>query len=502
MNRRTFLKCSALSIGGVLFSKSLASVRKSELPNIVFILADDMGYGDVSSLNSKSKIQTPSIDRLVAEGVTFTDAHTNSGVCTPTRYGIITGRYCWRSRLKSKVLWNYAGCLIEKDRLTLPQMLKRSSYRTAMVGKWHLGIDWHLKDESKNELRRAARYDDYDNIDFESKVDYGINDYGFEYSFSIAGSANMTPFTFLENGKITSVPTLKTPEGWIGSSGHMAPGLKIENLLPTFTQKSCEFLESASKDKTPFFLYLALNSPHTPVCPNQEFIGKSGAGAYGDFVVETDYRIGQVMNKLRQLGIEDNTLVIFTSDNGPEIDRTREKKTKGDKSKHGHVSQSPYRGWKRMLYEGGHHVPFICRWPKTIDGGRKCKTTICVTDVMTTFAELTEQKLAHDDAPDSKSFLPAMLGVKMPESFHEAIVHHQASGEFALRKGDYKLIVRGPKTPKEFLGKIPEKYELYNLKNDIAEEHDICEVQPELIKEMYQILRKYISSDRSVFNKT
>ncbi len=466
-------------------------------PNIILFLADDMGYGDVAAINPEGKIPTPNLDRLIAGGMLFTDAHTNSAVCTPTRYGIMTGRYCWRGRLKKKVLWNYAGCLIEKDRLTLPVMLQHAGYQTAMIGKWHLGIDWHLKDPSrKNELRQFS-YNDYDNIDFHSPIDYGINQYGFDYSFAIAGSANMTPFTFIENGKVSAIPTIKTSPNWIGSPGHKTPDFTIEALLPTFTDQACRFIEQAAGGNKPFFLYFAFNSPHTPVCPNPRFVGKSSAGAYGDFVHETDYRVGQVLARIREHHLEKNTLIIFTSDNGPEIDRIRQDKTRGDKSNHGHCSQKNLRGGKRMLYEGGHRVPFICRWPGQIPAGKQCPTTVCVTDIFATIADLVNGDLPENTAEDSISFLPALLGRESPESYHQGIIHHQASGEFAIRQGEFKLIVRGPAAPAELLSGKPDKFELYNLRDDITETRDLAEDNPDRVQRMYEALRRIVAANRS-----
>jgi len=510
MNRREFIKMlgfAGISIGGISyipFCKGQANNRFSK-PNIVLILADDMGYGDIQAYNTKSKIPTPNLNKLAHEGVRFTDAHTPSSVCTPTRYGLLTGRYCWRSRLKSGVLWDYAGTLIEKDRLTVAQMLKDEGYRSGIVGKWHLGIDRSLKNESeKHQMKTHQEYRHFENINFYQPFERNINYYGFDYSFAVAGSSNMNPLTFIENDHVTKIPTIPTPtsgpeKGLYGRGGHMAKGFKFESLLPTFTDKACKFVEQSIEQHpdNPFFLYFALTSPHTPIVPNKEFVGKSDAGAYGDFVSETDFCVGKLMKKLKLLGVDNNTLVIFASDNGPENDNVRCNETRGDKSKHGHVSQTPFRGWKRELEEGGHRVPFICRWHDRVKAGSTCETTICLTDFMPTVADIIGTKLPENAAEDGISFLPAILGKEEPGSYHNGIIHHHIRGLFAIRKGNYKLIVLGPDTPEKLLKKEPDMFFLYDVKNDVKEQNNLADKKPEIVRQLYELLKQHVQQSRS-----
>ena len=346
-----------------------AAPGKTLQPNVLIILADDMGYGDVAILNQDSRIPTPHLDRLAKQGVIFTDAHSSGSYCVPSRYGLLTGRYMWRTRLGSGGnLANFAGTLIEPGRRTLADLLRGAGYFTGLVGKWHQGIDWRLHDDSAREvIRNHPNYQDFGNIDFASPVLKGPNDFGFDYSFATAGSAEMNPSTFVTNNRVAVIPTLSSLEAkkkygqWFGRDDNItAEGYRMDRLVPTLSKKACEFLETATRTRPdqPFFLYYAMTAPHNPIVPNAEFVGKSRAGAYGDF------------------GIEQNTIVIFTSDNGP-VDRTkgyRARWVRGDTAIHGHDSNGPFRGWKAGLQEGGHRVPFFVRWPEKIKPGGSCDT--------------------------------------------------------------------------------------------------------------------------------
>ncbi len=479
-------------------------------PNIIIILADDLGHGDVEILNKNSLIPTPNLNKLANEGLIFTDAHTSSAVCTPSRYSLMTGRYCWRSRLTSGVLYHYAGTLIEEGRETVAEMLKREGYFTGMAGKWHLGIDWKLHDESARQLMATdPLYSDYKNIDFSSAFTKGINDYGFDYSFAWTGSAEMNPSTYLENNRVTAIPVYSSEEirkkrgEWYGrDDNNIAEGIYLEDLVPAFSRKACEFIEKAVKShpEKPFFLYYPLTSPHNPVIPNSEFIGKSKAGAYGDFVVELDFHVGKILEKLDELGITKNTMVIFTSDNGP-VDRTRgyqKRWVRGDVHIHGHSSNAPFRGWKTQLFEGGHRVPFFVRWPEMIKAGDICNTTICLNDIFPTFAEMLKTRINNQTAEDGVSFFPALTGRNRPASFHEAIIHHSVDGQFAIRKKNYKLIINGPKTPSQLMDEsVPATFSLFDLANDLKEINDLSENHPDIVKEMHALIKKYIKEGRS-----
>lgn len=480
-------------------------------PNIVIILADDMGYGDVTLLNRDSRIPTPNLDRLAKESVSFTDAHCAGSYCVPSRYGLLTGRYMWRTRLGSGGnLANFAGTLIEPDRKTLADLLQEAGYYTGLVGKWHQGIDWKLHDESAREIIRVhPNYQDFKNIDFASPVLKGPNDFGFDDSFATAGSAEMNPSTFIENNRVTAIPTLSSQEAkekygeWYGRDDNIiAEGHTMDRLVPTLSKKACEFVETAVRTRPdqPFFLYYAMTTPHNPIVPNEEFVGTSRAGAYGDFVVELDHHVGRLLQKIADLGIEQNTIVLFTSDNGP-VNRTKgypAKWVRGDTSIYGHDSNGPFNGWKAGLQEGGHRVPFFVRWPEKIKPHESCPTTIVFNDVLPTLAEMLNVKLDNHTAEDGESFFLALTGDARPESFHEAIVHNGSKGTFAIRKGAFKLTVRGPKTTAQVANdSFPVSFELYDLSKDIEETTDVSRNHPEIVKEMHALLKQYVREDRS-----
>jgi arylsulfatase A len=481
-------------------------------PNIVVILADDMGYGDVAVQNSNGRIPTLNLDRLATDGLTFTDAHSAGSYCVPSRYGLLTGRYMWRTRLGSGGnLANFAGTLIEPGRKTLADVLRDAGYFTGLIGKWHQGIDWKLRDESaRGDIRVNPNYQDFENIDFASPVLKGPKDYGFDYSFGTAGSAEMNPSTFIENNQATVIPTLLSVEAkdkygeWYGRDDNIiAEDYTMDRLVPTLSNKACQFVETAARTRPdqPFFLYYAMTTPHNPIVPNQEFVGTSRAGAYGDFVVELDHHVGRLMQTLAELGIEKNTIVIFTSDNGP-VNRTRgysAKWVRGDTAVHGHDSNGPFNGWKSGLQEGGHRVPFFVRWPETIKAGERCSTTILFNDVLPTLAEMLDVKLDNQTAEDGISFFKALTGESRPESFHDAIVHNQSTGTFAIRKGAFKLTVNGPKSAPQILDDaFPVSFVLHDLHNDIEETIDVSSKNPTLVNEMYALLKQYVREGRSV----
>lgn len=480
-------------------------------PNVVVILADDMGLGDVTALNKQSRIPTPHLDQLARQGLVFTDAHAAGSYCVPSRYGLLTGRYMWRTRLGSGGnLANFAGTLIEPERRTIANLMQDAGYQTGLVGKWHQGLDWKLHDESEREqIRVDPNYQNFKNIDFAVPALKGPKDYGFAYSFGTAGSAEMNPAAFIENNRVTVIPTLSTEQAknihgeWFGRDDNIiAAGYTMDRLVPTLSNKACEFVETAvrSKPDQPFFLYYAMTTPHNPIVPNQEFVGKSKAGTYGDFVVELDHHVGRLLRKLDELGITDNTLIFFTSDNGP-VDRTRgysQRWVRGDTQIYGHDSTGDCSGWKGGLEEGGHRVPFIVHWPATIKPGEQCATTIVFNDVLPTLAEMMNVKLDSNTSEDGVSFYPALTGTSRPVSFHKAIIHNHHNGTFAVRQGSYKLMVKGPKTINEVLNeRVPVKYQLYDLDQDIAESTDVSGKHPKKAKQMHAILKQYLKADRS-----
>ena len=335
------------------------NTKMTDKPNIIYILADDMGYGDMKCNNPDCRIPTPNLDGLAARGTRFTDAHATSSVCTPSRYSILTGRYCWRTRLKSGVLSPWDPALIEPGRLTVAELLRHNGYSTACIGKWHLGWNWQTKNEEP--ANKGAAYGVYDadvryelgkNIDYTKPMQGGPIDCGFDYYFG-DDVPNFPPYTWFEMDRLVTQPTEDKPADIFGHPGAMAQGWKLEAVVPQLTRRAVQYIEHAGKE--PFFLYFALTAPHTPIVPAPEFQGRSGAGAYGDYVCEVDWCVGEVMSALERAGIASKTLVIFTSDNGPEnsaYERIRE---------HGHYSMAHLRGLKRDTWEGGHRVPFIAR---------------------------------------------------------------------------------------------------------------------------------------------
>jgi arylsulfatase A-like enzyme len=472
-------------------------------PNIVYILADDLGYGDVSAYNPGSKIPTPHIDRLAGEGMRFTDAHSPSSVCTPTRYGILTGRYCWRSKLPQGVLQGYGRALIEKDRETVASLLKKHNYVTGVVGKWHLGLDWVLKPEYEQAIEDGltdtndlgmVRTMKSAFIDFRSKPTDGPLDHGFDYSFILPASLDMEPYCYLENDELTELPTEQTEgndlnTGYTGAfwrPGLIAPSFDFYQVLPTFTDKAIQFIENQRHDARPFFLYLALAAPHTPWVPGDSYFGTAEAGSYGDFVHMVDAHIGRVLESLESTGLKDNTLVIFTSDNGPYwrppmIERYH------------HRAAHYLRGMKGDIWEGGHRVPFIARWPGRIPKGAKCETTTALTNFMATAAEIVGAEADAVIGEDSYSILPNLIGESTEPSGQQAVIHHSSRAVFAIRKGQWKLVQGrgsgGFSPPARYEPKPGEPTgQLYDLENDISEQRNLFDENPEVVGELTELL--------------
>ena len=364
---------------------SFASDAKK--PNIVFILADDLGYGDLGCYNKDSKIPTPNLDRLAREGTRFTDAHAPTSVCSPTRYAILTGRYSWRTRLQRGVLGPWDKPLIAAERLTVASLLKQHGYTTACIGKWHLGLNWQTKDGQSP----STRDDPMSNVDFTKPIADGPTTRGFDHYFGTI-VPNYPPYCFIENDHTVGIPSVRDTgrADQFNIPGPMLPGWKLVNILPELTRHAVTWIEDTAKTQKPFFLYLPLTSPHFPVVPAPEFIGKSKAGAYGDFVFQTDWTVGQVLEALERNKLADNTLIMVSSDNGA-----------------AGRSYAPLRGAKTSIYEGGHREPFVARWPGKIKAGSVCEDTICLNDLMATCAEIVSAKLPDNAGEDSVSILTA-----------------------------------------------------------------------------------------------
>lgn len=510
------------------------------LPNIVYILADDMGYGDVSCLNSESKIHTAHIDRLAAEGMAFTDAHACSAVCTPSRYSILTGRYNWRSWLKSHVTHGYSRPLIEEGRMTAASLLRDHGYATGCVGKWHLGWDWGMVEKSEaaepkaEEISSAEERDRFEmrgdakpeDVDFAKPIVNGPNEVGFDYFFGISASLDMAPHVYVENDRVTAQPDRVTGNDDLMQywrEGPTGADFEHEQVLPKMTEKAIGFIEEQTQADKPFFLYFPLPAPHTPILPLPEFRGKSGTNLYGDFCLQVDDVVGQVLAALERKGIADNTIVIFTSDNGcsPRADFEELKKL-------GHNPSYVFRGHKADIYDGGHRIPLLIRWPERIAAGRMCDETVCLVDLLATCADIIGVELPDDAGEDSVSNLDLWQGAAgrgLPDSWaapegwckglhhpyrrgdaqrlrREATVHHSIDGSFAIRKGRWKLEMCAgsggwsfPRPGKESEG-LPE-IQLYDMQADIGERTNVYAQHPEVVEELEALLTQYVENGRS-----
>ena len=460
-------------------------------PNIIFVMADDMGFGDAKSLNPQSNIPTPHLDRLAAEGMTFRDAHTPSAVCTPTRYGVVTGRYCWRTRLTKGVLNGYGEPLISDERTTVAEFLSSAGYTTGIVGKWHLGLGF-ANDEGK--------------FDFSRPVSNGPHTHGFDFSYVIPASLDFPPYVYIQNGTITEFPGITQPAQKFPAflrKGERSPDLVMEDVLDELLKQAQGYVKKHAEDEKPFFLYFPLTAPHKPVLPHPRFHGTTDLGPYGDFVHQVDNLVGGLLDTLDELQIADDTVVFYTSDNGSFMYRYTDQRADhlADETVQGyleknHTANGPFRGTKADIWEAGHHVPFFVRWPGVIEPGSSCAETICLTDFFATAAEIAQTPLDEDTAPDSFSILPLCQG----KSWDRApVIHHSSGGMFAIRKGDWKLVLGngsgGRENPK---GKPFEKpYQLFNLKNDLAETNNVIEKHPEIAAELEQACEEIRTSDQS-----
>ncbi len=469
-------------------------------PNIIFIYADDMGFGDVSALNPDSKFKTPMLDKIAQRGLTFADAHTNSSVSTPSRYGVITGRYAWRSSLKRGVLGGFSPALIERDRPTVASMLRSEGYKTYCIGKWHLGMDgWLNKDGSKIKNANSLTNKGED-VDYEGVRLSGAADRGFDYFYGIAGSLDMPPYLLIENDRVIEKAThlydgTKENRSPYGRAGWAVKDRKPSFFLSHFTDKVVKTIGENAEQKEPFFIYFALNAPHTPVAPSSEFKGKSGIGDYGDFMMEVDHRISQIYKALEDAGVADNTLVVISSDNGPEI---------GGYNRYletGHSSSGKLKGVKRDLWEGGHRVPMFVTWGDVIKRGRRVDQTICMLDFYATAADIVGHKLSDGEAPDSYSYLPLIKGKGQSE--RDYTIHHGVSGRFAIRKGDWVLIETKTGHDNNLTRNNVAKYyekrgytetlgegngELFNLKSDPEQRMNLYAKHPEIVAELTKTL--------------
>ncbi|MBM3822501.1 MAG: arylsulfatase [Verrucomicrobia bacterium] len=479
------------------FAAQTAAHAKARRPNILLILADDLGYGDVGCFNRHSKIPTPHLDRLAREGLRCLDAHSPSSVCTPTRYGLLTGRYAWRTRLEKGVLLGFSPPLLAPGQPTLASTLASQGYRTAMIGKWHLGLSWPARDPGTQFLDQSESAATGWKVDYRKPFEGGPLAAGFHTFFGISASLDMPPYVDLIDHRVSEIPSVD--KTWI-RKGPAASSFEAEEVLPRQERKAVEFIDSqagAAVSRAPFFLYLALTSPHTPILPTPEWKGRSGLNPYADFVLQTDATIGRLMEALRRNGMEDETLVIFTADNGcsPAAGWAKLRST-------GHSPSGPFRGHKADLFEGGHRVPFVARWPGRVKAGSSSKRALCLTDLSATFRDLVGGQWDHASTLDSFSFAD-LLGGKREGPKRGHLIHHSIDGSFGVREGRWKLLLCGgsggwsePKPGSDSEKQLPRK-QLYDLESDPGESRNRIADYPEMANALERQLQRWVQNGRS-----
>lgn len=493
---------------------SISLSEENQLPNILFILADDLGYGDVRCYNSESKVPTPHLDQLAEEGILFTDAHSPSTVCTPTRYSILTGRMAFRTGMRGVFTGAGGPCMIEKDRMTIGGMLQNKGYTTSLYGKWHVGMTFFDKDGkpiNKNGLEAVRR------IDYSRAIPDAPIHRGFDYFFgSVCCPTTDWLYAFIDGDRIPVPPTKiidrsplpKHPYSKDNRPGMIAPGYSMEEIDLQFMEKSLSFLEEHSKKRkgSPFFLFHSAQAVHLPSFPADQFKGKTKAGPHGDFIFELDYIVGKLMAALDKHGFTDNTLVIFSSDNGPEVPTVLSMR-----QDYKHDGARPWRGVKRDNWEGGHRVPFIARWPGKIKPGTRSSQTLSLTDLMATFAAITNVKLPQEAGEDSVNMLPALIGSDEGKSIRKYTLHQTISLALAIRRGPWKYLDHkgsggnnydraGRWGMKKYI--VPEKEpeapgQLYNLDTDPGETNNLYFKRSEIVKELKNKLEEFKKSGRS-----
>lgn len=487
------IRTITFAVGLIALCGSLAQAQTDAKPNVIFVMADDLGIGDVSPTNPDCKIKTPHLQKMADEGITFMDAHSPSAVCTPTRYGVLTGRYNWRSRLAKGVLSGTSQHLIPAERPTVAHMLRKGGYHTQMIGKWHLGWDW----------AKGAK-DNWKKIDFGKPVKNGPNINGFDGYYAHCGSLDMAPYVWVDTGKCTAIPVRQegvrkkqNPYGWY-RKGPISPDFNIPEVLPHLFDKAVTHVSSRAadaKDGKPFFLYLALPAPHTPIVPVPPFKDASGMNPYADFVMQVDHHMGELFAAVKEAGLDDNTLIFFTSDNGcsPEANFSVLKE-------HDHHPSAGYRGHKADIYEGGHRVPFIARWPKGIQGGQKTNAVACLTDLYATLRDITDQPTEDLGGEDSFSLAPAFKGESTTD--RTTLVSHSIGGSFSIRKGDWKLCLSGgsggwssPREPEAKKKNLP-PMQLFNLKDDRGERKNLVSDNPDKVNELLKQLAHEVQQGR------
>lgn len=470
-------------------------------PNILILYADDLGYGDLPSYNAKSKIPTPHLDLLAEQGMRFTDAHSSSGICTPSRYAMLTGRYHWRKF--HGIVGAHEASVFDAAELTLPEMLQSQGYTTAVIGKWHLGWDWDAIAKPGAERyayhpRGRTTYK-HDALDWSKPIPDGPLAHGFDYYFGDT-VINFPPYTWIEDDRVLKAPDRMVDvdqfrpakEGtWRARPGGMVEGWDPYENIPVTTRQAVSKIHQYAAEDEPFFMLFSFPSPHTPIIPNDAFDGRSGAGPYGDFVVETDEACGRLLSALEAAGVSENTIVIFTADNGSEYfayDRDE---------KFEHWSSEPLRGLKRDIYEGGHRVPFILKWPGVVPGGSSSDALLSQIDLMATVAGILGVAIPEDQAIDSYDQSPILLGKS--DSVREQLVHNTFEDHYAMRRGDWVLIdaPMGYTRGRDTLDAWEQRHgyeedglpvELYNLSEDLEQRHNLAAKYPEKVAELQALL--------------
>jgi arylsulfatase A-like enzyme/dienelactone hydrolase len=470
-------------------------------PNVLVILADDLGYGDVSCNNpDRGKLKTPNIDRLAAQGMRFTDAHSSSGVCSPSRYALLTGRYHWRTSLQSGIVGVWGKPLIAPGRMTIASLAKKQGYRTACVGKWHLGRDWPIPEDQRSLFTNfgpsfAGVTDEHRRAwaeTFAKPIPGGPTSRGFDAYFG-TDVPNWPPYCFIDNDRTVGIPDTVLGQEQLRNhqasiQGPAVPGWRFEPILPTLGDKACEFIRTSAEAKQPFLLYLPLTTPHTPLSPNEAWKGKSGLGnAAADLILETDALVGRVLDALDESGTTDQTLVLFTSDNGfaPYVGAK-------DLEKQGHYPSGPLRGYKSDVYEGGHRVPFIVRWPGVVKPGAMSGQLVHHADVIRTLAEIWGIELPDDAGEDSFSLLPILKGNDV--AIRTNAVSCAASGIPGYREGNRKLILAPDPATKS-------PVQLYDLTADLGETKNLAAAEPHRAAAMKAAFETIISQGRSTPGK-
>ncbi len=498
----------------LLITPCLSVRGQGEMPNILFILADDLGYGDVGCYNPESKVPTPHLDRMASQGMLFTDAHSPSTVCTPTRYSILTGRMAFRTGMRGVFTGAGGPCMIEEERLTLGGMLQQRGYETALFGKWHVGMTFFDKDGkpiNENGLEAVRR------IDYSRAMPDAPIHRGFDHFFgSVCCPTTDWLYAFIDGDRIPVPPTGIIDRGPLpkhaysrdNRPGMIAPGYSMEEIDLQFLEKSLAFLDehARKKEKKPFFLFHSTQAVHLPSFPADAFKGKTKAGPHGDFIFQLDHVVGELLKALDRHKLADNTLVIFTSDNGPEVPTIL-----AMRRDHKHDGARPWRGVKRDQWEGGHRVPFIARWPGRIKANSRSDQVLCLTDMMATCAALTGAKIPAKDGEDSVNMLPALLGKDQGKPIRQYTLHQTISLALAIRRGPWKYLDHkgsggnnynrpGTWGMKQYV--LPEKApdalgQLYNLESDPGETTNLYFKNPEIVRELKGKLEEFKKSGRS-----